>query len=103
MSSWTTPQRTRPPAIQRWLVRHPRFQPALHAYVLVVDELGGALVRRAHQQMAAPGDTPLDKELDGGHPVRGSSTWNDDPRPFVWHKTADEILESLAAYLSLLQ
>jgi transposase len=24
--------------------------------------------------------------------------WNEDPRPFVWHKTADEILESLAAY-----
>jgi len=25
-------------------------------------------------------------------------TWNDDPRPFVWHKTADEIFDSLAAY-----
>jgi transposase len=24
--------------------------------------------------------------------------WNDEPRPFVWHKTADQILESLAAY-----
>ena len=24
--------------------------------------------------------------------------WNDDPKPFVWHKTADEILASLAAY-----
>jgi hypothetical protein len=24
--------------------------------------------------------------------------WNDNPRPFVWHKTADEILDSLAAY-----
>ncbi|MDQ3957411.1 MAG: IS630 family transposase, partial [Actinomycetota bacterium] len=24
--------------------------------------------------------------------------WNDDPRPFVWHKTADEILESVASY-----
>ena len=25
-------------------------------------------------------------------------TWNDDPRPFVWTKTADEILDSIAAY-----
>ena len=25
--------------------------------------------------------------------------WNDDPRPFVWTKTADETLERLAAYL----
>ena len=26
------------------------------------------------------------------------ANWNDAPRPFVWHKTADEILDSLAAY-----
>lgn len=26
------------------------------------------------------------------------STWNDNPRPFVWHRTADEILEKLATY-----
>ncbi|HSH23377.1 MAG TPA: IS630 family transposase, partial [Acidimicrobiales bacterium] len=25
-------------------------------------------------------------------------TWNEDPRPFVWHKTADEILETLSGY-----
>jgi hypothetical protein len=24
--------------------------------------------------------------------------WNDDPRPFVWKKTAEEILDSLARY-----
>jgi len=26
------------------------------------------------------------------------SEWNKDPRPFIWTKTADEILETLAAY-----
>jgi hypothetical protein len=26
--------------------------------------------------------------------------WNEDPKPFVWTKTADEILESLAGYLT---
>ena len=26
------------------------------------------------------------------------TNWNDDPKPFVWHKSADEILDSLAAY-----
>ena len=25
--------------------------------------------------------------------------WNDDPRPFVWKKTAEEILDSLSRYL----
>lgn len=24
--------------------------------------------------------------------------WNNDPKPFVWTKTADEILDTLAAY-----
>ncbi|MDQ3662320.1 MAG: IS630 family transposase, partial [Actinomycetota bacterium] len=27
-----------------------------------------------------------------------AETWNENPRPYVWHKTADEILETLAAY-----
>ena len=27
------------------------------------------------------------------------ATWNDDPRPFTWVKTADDILNSLADYL----
>ncbi len=26
------------------------------------------------------------------------TNWNDEPRPFVWHKSADEILDSIAAY-----
>ena len=26
------------------------------------------------------------------------TNWNDNPKPFVWHKSADEILASLAAY-----
>jgi hypothetical protein len=26
------------------------------------------------------------------------TNWNDDPRPFVWHKSADEILDSIASY-----
>ncbi|TKK84203.1 IS630 family transposase, partial [Herbidospora galbida] len=25
-------------------------------------------------------------------------TWNDDPRPYVWTKAADQILESIARY-----
>jgi hypothetical protein len=26
--------------------------------------------------------------------------WNEDPEPFVWKKTAEEILDSLARYIS---
>ena len=27
------------------------------------------------------------------------AAWNEDPKPFAWTKTADEILERLTAYL----
>ncbi len=27
-------------------------------------------------------------------------TWNADPRPFIWKKTAEEILDSLAKYIA---
>jgi len=27
-----------------------------------------------------------------------AAAWNDDPKPFVWHKTADDILTRLTAY-----
>ena len=30
------------------------------------------------------------------------ATWNENPRPFAWTKTADEILNSLADYLAKL-
>jgi hypothetical protein len=30
------------------------------------------------------------------------ATWNTNPRPFTWTKTADEILNSLAIYLAKL-
>lgn len=31
--------------------------------------------------------------------IRGwIADWNDNPRPYVWTKSADQILESLAAY-----
>lgn len=28
-----------------------------------------------------------------------TTNWNDNPQPFVWHKTADEILDNLAPYI----
>ena len=28
------------------------------------------------------------------------TAWNDNPRPFIWHKTADQILDNLSKYLT---
>ena len=48
------------------------------------------LQRSAHRSVAA-----LTADLNAW-----IATWNADPKPFVWHKTADEILTSLKRYLA---
>ena len=47
------------------------------------------LRRSAHRSVAE-----LEADL-----AAGIQAWNDDPKPFVWTKTAQEILDSLAGYL----
>lgn len=37
------------------------------------------------------------KQLEAGI-TTWIDNWNDDPRPYVWVKTADEILDKLARY-----
>jgi transposase len=85
------------PAIKRWLLAHPRFHmhftPTSASWLNLVErwfaELTGKRLRRGvHRSVQA-----LEKDIHSW--IRG---WNEDPRPFVWHKTAEEILESLASY-----
>ena len=85
------------PTIQRWLVRHPRFTfhftPTYTSWLNLVErwfaELTNKWLRRGTHRSV--------NELVAS--IRTWITnWNDDPRPFVWHKSADEILDSLAAY-----
>lgn len=85
------------PAVQRWLAArprfHPHFAPTSASWLNLVErwfaELTNRKLRRSSHRSLA------DLETD----VR---TWieacNTDPRPFVWARTADEILNSLAAY-----
>lgn len=85
------------PSIQRWLVRHPRFHlhftPTYSSWLNLVErwfaELTNKWLRRGTHHSV--------RELTAS--IRTWITnWNDEPKPFVWHKTADEILDSLANY-----
>jgi transposase len=85
------------PAIQRWLAAHPRFvlhfTPTSSSWLNLVErwfaELTTKLLRRgAHRSVRA-----LNADIRAW-----IKTWNDDPRPFVWTKTADQILDSIARY-----
>ena len=85
------------PQIQRWLVRHPRFTlhftPTYSSWLNLVERWFAELTtkwikRNAHRSV---------RDLVAS--IRTWITnWNDNPKPYIWHKTPDEILTSLANY-----
>jgi transposase len=85
------------PAIGRWLAAHPRFQlhftPTSSSWLNLVErwfaELTSKKLRRGAHRTVRALNTDIRAWID---------TWNEQPRPFVWTKTADQILESIARY-----
>ena len=85
------------PAIQRWLVAHPRFQlhftPTYSSWLNLVErwfaELTSKWLRRGTHRSVAELERSIWAWIEA---------WNADPRPFVWTKTADEILDTIATY-----
>jgi transposase len=85
------------PTIRRWLVRHPRFTlhftPTYSSWLNLVERWFAELTEKWLRR----GTHRSTRELVAS--IRTWITnWNDDPKPFIWHKTANEILDSLAAY-----
>ncbi|MEU2780157.1 IS630 family transposase [Streptomyces sp. NPDC007162] len=87
------------PAIKKWLLAHPRFHlhftPTGSSWLNLVErwfaELTNKQIRRGvHKSVQA-----LEKDIRNW-----IAAWNTDPKPYVWTKTADEILERLASYLN---
>ena len=85
------------PAIKKWLTAHPRFvlhfTPTSSSWLNLVErwfgELTSKLLKRGAHRCVRDLNTDIRAWID---------TWNDDPRPFVWTKTADQILDSIARY-----
>jgi transposase len=85
------------PAIHRWLVRHPRFTfhftPTYSSWLNLVERWFAELTEKWLRR----GTHLSTRELVAS--IRTwIADWNENPRPFVWHKSADEILQTLAAY-----
>jgi transposase len=87
------------PAIKKWLLTHPRFHlhftPTGSSWLNLVErwfaELTNKQIRRGvHKSVQA-----LERDIRNW-----IAAWNTDPKPYVWTKTADEILERLASYLN---
>jgi transposase len=85
------------PSIQRWLVRHPRFTlhftPTYSSWLNLVERWFAELTTKWIKRGADRSVRDLVASIR-----TWITNWNDDPKPYVWHKTADEILDSLAAY-----
>jgi transposase len=85
------------PLIQRWLLRHPRyhwhFTPTGSSWMNLVERWFATLTERQLRRGVHRSTRELEAALR-----RYVETYNQEPRPFVWTKTADEILEAVARF-----
>ena len=95
MSCSTTSPRT---AIQRWLQRHPRFTfhftPTYSSWMNLVERWFAELTSKWLRRGTHHSVPELIRSVE-----MWVASWNEHPRPFIWHKTADQILDNLAGYL----
>jgi transposase len=87
------------PQIQEWLARHPRFHlhftPTGSSWINQVERWFGFLTDQMIRRGVHKSVQALEADIRAW-----IENWNQNPRPFTWTKTADEILDSLARYLA---
>lgn len=85
------------PAIRRWLAAHPRFvlhfTPTSASWLNLVERWFAELTTKKLRRSAHRSTRALERDIRAWVEL-----WNESPRPFIWTKTADEILASVAAY-----
>jgi len=85
------------PKIKRWLAKHPRFvlhfTPTSSSWLNLVERWFGELTTKLLRRGAHPSVRALNKDIRAW-----IENWNENPRPYVWTKPAEQILESIARY-----
>ena len=85
------------PAVRRWLVRHPRFHihftPTYSSWINLVERWFSALTEKKLRRSTHKSVRRLERDLKGYIEIN-----NESPKPFVWAKTADEILAAVARF-----
>jgi len=86
------------PVIAKWLATHPRFHmhhtPTYSSWLNQVERWFALLTDKKLRRGAHRSIQALEKDIRDW-----ITNWNDNPKPFTWTKTADEILERLASYI----
>src|ERR1700683_1232880 len=85
------------PAVKKWLLAHPRFvlhfTPTSRSWLHLVErwfaELTNKKLRRGAHRSVRELNTDIRAWIE---------TWNENPRPYVWTKTTDQILETISRY-----
>ena len=85
------------PQIQRWLAAHPRFHlhftPTSASWINLVERWFAELTTRKLRRGVHRTVTELNADIEDW-----IEHWNENPKPYVWTKTADEILNNLTKY-----
>lgn len=85
------------PAIKRWLAAHPRFvvhfTPTSNSWLNLVERWFSELTTKKLQRAAHTSVRALNADIRAW-----IAAWNENPRPYVWTKTAEQILDSIAHY-----
>jgi transposase len=85
------------PAIQRWLAAHPRFvlhfTPTSSSWLNLVERWFAELTNKKLRRGAHRSVRQLNDDIRAW-----IDTWNENPKPFIWTKTADQIVDSIARY-----
>jgi transposase len=85
------------PAIKRWLLAHPRFSlhftPTSSSWLNLVERWFGELTTKKLQRGTHRSVRALNADIRNW-----IDTWNSNPRPYIWTKTTDQILDSIARY-----
>ena len=85
------------PAIHKWLTAHPRFvlhfTPTSSSWLNLVERWFAELTTKKLRRGAHRSVRDLNADIRAW-----MKTWNEDPKPYVWTKTADQILESITRY-----
>lgn len=85
------------PLVHKWLLRHKRFHlhftPTYSSWMNLVERWFCALTTKKLQRGVHDSVADLATDIEAW-----VKNWNTNPNPYIWTKTADEILDKLARY-----